>query len=131
MLFRSRRSNAWLWLQWGERLWLLQRPGSGVWAGLWSLPEFDTPEALDAASADWPGTPQGLPMFTHVLTHLDWTLQPVRWTLPVDAEAADVAAITATLADGEQRGDWVTLPEALAMGLPAPLRKLLTSTPPA
>ena len=130
-LKRGRRSNAWLWLQWGDRLWLVRRPGSGVWAGLWSLPEFDTPEALDAASADWPGTPQGLPMFTHVLTHLDWTLQPVRWTLPADAAAADVAAITATLADGEQRGDWVTLPEALAMGLPAPLRKLLTSTPPA
>lgn len=129
-LKRSRRSNAWLWLQWGDRLWLLQRPGSGVWAGLWSLPEFDTPEALDAASADWPGTPQGLPMFTHVLTHLDWTLQPVRWTLPADAAAADVAAITATLARDGQRGEWVTLAQALAMGLPAPLRKLLTGTPP-
>jgi A/G-specific adenine glycosylase len=128
-LKRGRRSNAWLWLQWGERLWLLQRPGSGVWAGLWSLPEFDTPEALDAASVDWPGTPQGLPMFTHVLTHLDWTLQPVRWSLPAEAAAADVAAITATLAGGDQRGEWVTLPQALAMGLPAPLRKLLTTTP--
>lgn len=130
-LKRSRRSNAWLWLQWGDRLWLLQRPGSGVWAGLWSLPEFDTPEALDAASADWPGTPQGLPMFTHVLTHLDWTLQPVRWTLPDDAAPADVAAITATLTADDQRGEWVTLPQALEMGLPAPLRKLLTTTAPA
>jgi A/G-specific adenine glycosylase len=129
-LKRGRRSNAWLWLQWGERLWLVQRPDSGVWAGLWSLPEFDTPEALDAASLDWPGTPQGLPMFTHVLTHLDWTLQPVRWTLPADAAAADVAAVTATLVDNERRGDWVTLPQALAMGLPAPLRKLLATTPP-
>ena len=129
-LKRGRRSNAWLWLQWGDRLWLVQRPGSGVWAGLWSLPEFDAPEALDAASADWPGTPQGLPMFTHVLTHLDWTLQPVRWTLPGDAAVGEVAAITATLAGDGQRGEWVTLPQALAMGLPAPLRKLLTTTLP-
>jgi A/G-specific adenine glycosylase len=66
-------------------------------------------------------------MFTHVLTHLDWTLQPVRWTLPADAAAADVAAITATLAREGQRGEWVTLAQALAMGLPAPLRKLLTT----
>jgi A/G-specific adenine glycosylase len=43
--------------------------------------------------------------------------------------AGEVAAITATLAGDGQRGEWVTLPQALAMGLPAPLRKLLTTTP--
>lgn len=125
-LKRGRRSNAWLWMVWGDRLWLVQRPDSGVWAGLWSLPEFDTPEALDAASHGWPGTPQGLPIFTHVLTHLDWTLQPVRWTLPADTAQRSVDAITATLGPGQ----WVTPAAALAMGLPAPLRKLLATTAP-
>ena len=127
-LKRGQRSNAWLWLQWGERLWLVQRPDSGVWAGLWSLPEFDTPEALDAAARDWPGTPFGLPRFTHVLTHLDWTLQPVRWTLPPATTARAAAQVTGGLGAGSA-GRWVTLEEALAMGLPAPLRKLLLNAP--
>ena len=71
-LKRGRREHVWLWLRWRDRLWLIQRPQQGVWAGLWSLPEFDSPEAFDAASAHWPGTVEPLPSFTHTLTHLDW-----------------------------------------------------------
>jgi A/G-specific adenine glycosylase len=132
-LKRGRRDNAWLWLVWGDKLWLCQRPDSGVWAGLWSLPEYESPQALQAASeatgaatgaatsAAWPGTRTVLPSFTHVLTHLDWTMHPLRWELPLHATEKQVAAITDTL----PAGAWFTLEEALAMGLPAPLRKLL------
>lgn len=120
-LKRSARRNAWLWLARGDELWLCQRPDRGVWAGLWSLPEFDSPEALAQASKEWPGQGEALPSFTHVLTHLDWTLHPLRWTLPAGASAQAVEAITATLPPG----GWFGLDEALAMGLPAPLRKLL------
>ena len=31
----------------------------GVWAGLWSLPELDSIDALDAATAGWPGQRRG------------------------------------------------------------------------
>ncbi len=120
-LKRSRRDNAWLWLTWGDELWLCQRPDSGVWAGLWSLPEFESPQALQQASAGWPGAGALLPSFTHVLTHLDWTLHPLRWALPARATPKQRDAITATL----PQGAWFGLDEALAMGLPAPLRKLL------
>ena len=44
--------------------------------------------AFEAASAAWPGQGESLPSFTHVLTHLDWTLHPIRWTLPDRLAAA-------------------------------------------
>lgn len=121
-LKRGRREHLWLWLQWGERLWLTQRPDSGVWAGLWSLPEFDSGEAFDALAAAWPGEGQALPSFVHVLTHLDWTLHPVRWTLPDGVGATRASAVTAQLPAGR----WFAIDEALAAGVPAPLRKLLS-----
>jgi A/G-specific adenine glycosylase len=118
---RSRRANAWLELRWRNRIWLVQRPPRGVWAGLWSLPEFDTREALAAATAAWPGRGEVLPAFVHVLTHFDWHLQPVRWTLPTAASARSVARCTALWPEGR----WFAVADALALGLPAPLRKRL------
>jgi A/G-specific adenine glycosylase len=64
-----------------------------------------------------------LPSFTHVLTHLDWTLHPLRVTLPAKTTQRTLDTITSTLPPG----GWYGLDEALAMGLPAPLRKLLKS----
>ena len=120
-LKRSRREHVWLWLRWRDRVWLEQRPDRGVWAGLWSLPEFSDAAAFETASAAWPGAGEWLPSFTHTLTHLDWTLHPLRWTLPARTGAAKVAAITAAWPSGR----WFDLTEAGAAGLPAPLRKLL------
>jgi A/G-specific adenine glycosylase len=120
-LARGRREHVWLWLRRGADVWLVQRPARGIWAGLWSLPEFDTFADLDAASAGWPGAGEALPSFTHTLTHLDWTLHPRRWTLP-DAAAA---AATDSIARSWPTGRWVPQDDALALGLPAPLRRLL------
>jgi A/G-specific adenine glycosylase len=125
-LKRGQREHVWLWLQWQQRLWLQQRPPIGVWAGLWSLPEFDSPASFDQASAAWPGSPEPLPSFTHTLTHLDWTLHPLRWTLPSRSSAARVAVLVSPWPTGR----WFSLDEALASGLPAPLRKLFLSHAP-
>jgi len=122
-LKRARREHLWLWLRWHEQVWLSQRPDSGVWAGLWSLPEFDSADSFEAVSADWPGSGERLPTFTHVLTHLDWTLHPLRWTLPERLPAARQKAIAGVLPAGR----WFGIDEALAAGLPAPLRKLLSA----
>jgi len=120
-LKRGTREHVWLWLESRARVWLVQRPATGVWAGLWSLPEYAGRAEFDAASAGWPGQAEELPSFTHVLTHLDWTLHPLRWRLPVRAAEARIATIVAAWPSGR----WFTLEEALAAGLPAPLRKLL------
>jgi A/G-specific adenine glycosylase len=117
-LKRGTRTHALLWLEQGDRLWLVQRPDTGVWAGLWSLPEFDSRDTLQALAAGWPGQGAWLPDIVHTLTHFDWTLQPLQWVWP---DASTDAAPSSSLSPGR----WCTRAEALALGLPAPVRKLL------
>ena len=122
-LRRGRREHWWLWLRWGRALWLAQRPAAGIWAGLWSLPEFDSLEAFEAATRRWPGSGDALPGFTHVLTHLDWELHPMRWTLPAQLPRDCVQKVV----DALPAGRWFAQDEALSIGVPAPLRRLLES----
>lgn len=112
---RTQRENALLWLRHRRRVWLVQRPQKGVWAGLWTLPEFASTAAAEDATAGWLGQGTWLPTFKHALTHFDWTLHPLRWAWP------ERAAAPAALPPGR----WFTLEEALALGLPAPIRRLL------
>jgi len=125
-LKRGERRHALLWLQQGERVLLVQRPGNGVWAGLWSLPEFDTVLALQQATADWPGDQEVLDEFMHVLTHLDWHLAPVHHRLPVRLATARAEALAAAWPGAR----WVAAAELPDYGLPAPIRKLLASRGP-
>ena len=120
---RAQWSSAWLELRWRGSVWLVRRPERGVWAGLWSLPEFETPAALARATAALPGRREVLPAFSHVLTHAEWRLQPVRITLPARMSAARLAAIAGLAPEGR----WFTIEEALALGLPAPLRQRLVA----
>jgi A/G-specific adenine glycosylase len=108
-----------LWLQQGDQVWVQQRPPRGIWASLWSWPEADEVAHWQALAATLGGTTEVLPPFVHVLTHVDWTLAPLRCRLPPDAAAPDLP------------GQWVSVDQALQMGLPAPVRRLLTETHPA
>lgn len=121
-LKRSERESWLPWLVWREQVWLQQMPEKGVWAGLWTLPLLDDEAALagllgDALMAG--AEPQ--PRQKHVLTHLDWWLNPRRVQLG-DAEAQ---AVSARLLQAEPSGRWVAEADLGRYGLPAPLRKLL------
>ncbi len=97
-LKRSKRAAVLLWLQHQDRVWLVRRADSGVWAQLWSLPEFDTATALERAVKDWPGTLEWMAPFKHVLTHFDWMLQPLKlqWHGAVSArEQREIGALAA------------------------------------
>ncbi len=125
-LKRSQRSNAWLCLRQGSKTWLVQRPPSGVWGGLLSLPEFESVPALlaQAQALGWPGRAEPLPAIRHTLTHFDWELLPVRWRLPARLPAAQRLTIESTW----PKGQWVGDDEVLERALPAPLRKLLSAS---
>ena len=118
---RGTRTNALLWLQQGGQVFLTQRQARGVWAGLWSLPEFADAAALDRVSAGWPGQGEWLTPIAHALTHFDWTLHTLAWQLPDVVGEPD----TTSTPDGLEGGRWLPLAEALNLGLPAPVRKLL------
>jgi A/G-specific adenine glycosylase len=122
-LRRSARSNTWLQLTWKDQVWLVQRPQQGVWAGLWSLPEFESPDDARSALSTLPGQAEtGLPI-VHSLTHFDWTLQPLHWPLPVRLPRR----VNELLAKRWPTGRWVGADEALTLGIPAPLRRLLAA----
>ena len=128
-LKRSKRASVLLWLQHEDRVWLVRRADSGVWAQLWSLPEFDTAVALERAVKDWPGTLEWMAPFKHVLTHFDWMLQPLRlqWHGGVSAdqqrEIGRLGAVN-TAADHTE-GRWFARADLDAVGIPSPIRKLL------
>ena len=119
-LQRGRREHALLWLAHRGRLWLVRRPASGVWAELWSLPEYSSLAVLQAQLAQWPGAGERLPTIEHTLTHFDWILHPLRWRLPARCAQATLAELPL-----RAEGRWLTVPEALALGLPTPIRRLL------
>jgi A/G-specific adenine glycosylase len=126
-LKRGARSNALLWLTDAQqRIWLTQRAPSGVWAGLWTLPLFDSLDALRALSAAWPGRGEALTPIEHALTHFDWQLEPWRHELPRRLSAARGQRIEAALGAGR----WFTREQALALGLPAPIRRLMSTAMP-
>jgi A/G-specific adenine glycosylase len=122
-LKRTQRSNAMLWLVDGDRVWLVQRPPRGVWAGLWALPLYDALDELRALAGDWPGHGEALTPIDHALTHFDWHLQPWRQQLPRRLAAARRDALERFLPAGR----WFRIDEALQLGLPAPVRRILTA----
>lgn len=119
---RGARASVWLWVEQGTRWWWTKRPVEGVWGGLWSPVEFESFEALQAATVGWPGEGRALPTVTHALTHFEWTLHPRVWRLPDDADAARW-----TQGLGGAPSQWLARDEALALGLPTPWRRLLAS----
>ena len=112
---KLKRSSATLWLLWAVnaqgQVWLQKRPDKGIWAGLFSLPVFDTEDQLLAA---WPQARGAhyIEPWKHVLTHRDLHLHPVRLT---------GAARQSPDCDGQ----WVDAAAWPELGLPAPIRTLL------
>ena len=91
-------------------VWLQKRPSTGVWAGLYCLPSFESREALEQALPSRIETRDGN-AFKHVLTHKDLHLHPVDAVITHNRKLQ---------LDGDWYADWQSL------GLPAPIRKLLS-----
>jgi A/G-specific adenine glycosylase len=114
---KLKRSAQSLWLLLARSrngsVWLEKRPPSGIWGGLYCPPVFESREALAAAlPAATPGELREEAPFVHVLTHKDLHLHPVAMLLPKTAVPAAA-------------GNWFRHAEWPALGLPAPVRKLL------
>ncbi|WP_422141576.1 A/G-specific adenine glycosylase [Vreelandella salicampi] len=98
------------------RVWLEQRPPSGLWGGLWSLPQFDTQQALDDWVAMHTVAPQhepARPVFTHTFSHFRLEISPQ----PV---------VCTTLTGVRENGVWYDLNDPPELGLAAPVKRLLT-----
>ncbi|NML43179.1 A/G-specific adenine glycosylase [Ramlibacter sp. G-1-2-2] len=112
---KLKRTSESLWLLHARaddgQVWLQKRPTPGVWAGLYCLPVFGSREALAAAV---PGSSElrDAEPFLHVLTHKDLHLHPVEVVLPASWKG--------------MAGAWFAGKKWPELGLPSPIRKLLS-----
>lgn len=121
-LKRSTRAGYLLWLVSPLGVWLSLRPESGIWGGLYSMPVFDEQEnRTQVISTLKTKNVEDLPTFKHVLTHLDWLLQPTI----VELSAAQAKKLH--VQNRDIQGQWFLPQEWRKLGLPAPIRKLLQS----
>lgn len=120
---KLKRSTESIWLLYATTLQgdvlLQQRPMDGaskVWAGLYSLPPFESEAAL---LASLPKTAHKklvfMPVLKHVLTHKDLWLHVVQFDASMRGKLTEL-------------GVWHSIKTALQIGLPAPIRKILEAS---
>ncbi len=114
---RRRRIAMLVVLSRGEVL-LEKRPSSGIWGGLWSLPESDVAVAPRTALArDWgleAAEIEAMEPFHHAFTHFTLEVEPWRIRLARSARLAESRPAT-----------WLPLSDLDSAALPSPVRKLL------
>ncbi|WP_054891705.1 A/G-specific adenine glycosylase [Pseudomonas parafulva] len=96
---------------------LYRRPSSGLWGGLWSLPELDSLAQLDDLAYQHGlrmTESQALQGLTHTFSHFQLAIEP--WLVRVDPLGSHVA---------EPDWLWYNLATPPRLGLAAPVKKLL------
>jgi len=97
---------------------LERRPASGVWGGLWCLPEFDSLAAArvfaDQSLQRTSDEPQALETMQHSFTHFDLVISPVLTRCSGPAGVMD-----------ENQSLWYNTHEPARIGMPAPIKTLL------
>jgi A/G-specific adenine glycosylase len=97
---------------------LERRPESGIWGGLWCLPEFDTLSAArifaDQSLQHNHEEPQALEMVQHSFTHFDLVISPLLTRCSGPAGVMD-----------ENQSLWYNTHGPARIGMPAPIKTLL------
>ena len=96
---------------------LYRRPSSGLWGGLWSLPQLDDLSDLNHLADQHAlhlGARRQLPALTHTFSHFQLAIDP--WLVQVEQTAHHVA---------EADWLWYNLATPPRLGLAAPVKKLL------
>ncbi len=100
----------------GEVL-LERRPEEGVWGGLWSFPELESPQQWDEWSEVYLGRrvkrPQCWHGVSHTFTHFRLEITPLHLELDGEVELTP------------EGGEWVTLAQLQERGVAAPVGRLI------
>lgn len=120
------RQTTMLLLLRGNDILLEKRPPSGIWGGLWSLPEVAVDEVpQEIAARRYGQETEALPAMTplqHAFTHfrLAITPQPLRVLQGAKADVTNGREASVTAAT-----IWMPLEDAIGAALPTPVRTLL------
>jgi A/G-specific adenine glycosylase len=97
-----------------NRVLLEKRPPSGIWGGLWSLPEGNSFETIEERMGLMTSGLKALPHVEHRLSHMRMLIQP---------SIATVGGATGVKCSAEQ--NWFTPADQSKLGLPKPVSDLL------
>jgi A/G-specific adenine glycosylase len=115
-----RASAVWLLLDSERGVLLERRPPSGIWGGLWSLPQaIDAQVEASIRASD--GALQALAPIEHAFTHFRLRIEP----LLVRMHQVQGAGAALQAHDGESGRRWLALEQLESVALPAPVRTLL------
>lgn len=103
-----------------ESILLVQRPPVGIWGGLFCFPESAGPDNIETTIDNYLSKPiikkiDPLPPLPHAFTHFELTLTPYRIHL------ANTPAVKKT----QHRTIWCKIDELTAVGIPAPVQKII------
>jgi A/G-specific adenine glycosylase len=103
----------------GNDIFLEKRPPTGIWGGLWSLPQVTGVEEAQHAALERFGLETellpALKPFTHTFTHFRLHIAPQPLRVVRHRPAVSQAG-----------GIWLSLDDAIGAALPSPIRALLT-----
>lgn len=109
----------------GDEFYLERRPPSGIWGGLWSFPELSLTDSAAHEVADWcrerfasrPLSIDRWDTLRHSFSHFDLDICPVVVRLGQASSTVSEAGV----------GNWYPLNQPPAVGLAAPVEKLVKS----
>lgn len=109
-----------LLVQCGEEWLWKQRPNSGLWGGLWSLPIIEDVHAFESLcqSLGLKKVSRKLNI-SHSFTHFTWELEAVMFD--IDADQQEHLAI-------ELQGTWMPPEHAATLGIPTAMKKLISAS---
>lgn len=96
-----------------NEVFLVRRPNSGIWGGLWCFEQFESKNELEANLAGLGDIDTIWASFRHTFSHYHLDITPVLITLKHSDRVA------------ETQGEWLSLADAKTRGLAAPVLKLL------
>jgi A/G-specific adenine glycosylase len=114
---RKRKTAVMLVARRASEVLLVQRPPSGIWGGLWCLPEFEHRDAAEMYAANTLSSATlaraSLPDIEHSFTHFDLVITPVVADCGGEAQVREANTL------------WYDLEQPARVGLPAPIKTLL------
>lgn len=102
----------------GDEVLLEKRPPTGIWGGLWSFPEVESGDDVEALTRNRYGVSallaEPLPVFSHTFTHFKLHIQP---------QPLQVLKQQAMICESGQI--WLSIDDAIGAAIPSPIRKIL------
>ena len=119
---KPQRATLMLLLRCANQVLLWRRPPSGIWGGLWSLPEVDGERAIELwqrsfLSVNQPPKRIQKNVLRHQFTH---------YSLDISLAIIEMGELPGEVSDSDNYA-WVDIEEITGRGLPTPVRKLLVS----